>query len=151
MTLRGYLEQESGCVIIEHDEKAASDFTGTIIDIETVGDFNRLYQDSRRYSQITQVILGYINRERLHIYCARDAAGIEELRSKTPGILEALPRPFHAFNCAFRGASGFIMSALKFLSTGNCRRGRLKPRRTPSARWGFQTMTTLSTTSASSV
>ena len=106
-------------MIIELDEKAASDFAGTIIDIETIGDFNRLYQaDSRRYSQLTQVILGYITRERLHIYCAKDTAGIDELRSKTPGILEALPRPLHAFNCAFERGVWFHHAGIEVLFDG---------------------------------
>jgi hypothetical protein len=89
-------------VIKEHQEILNSGFEGTIIDIETIGDFVKLYKyDSRQYKAIQQVILGYINKERLQIYCATDAAGIEVLKSMTPKILETLPRPFYAFNCSF--------------------------------------------------
>ena len=51
-------------MIIEHHEKVISNFEGTIIDIETIGEFNRLYKhDSRQYKEIVQVILGYMTLE----------------------------------------------------------------------------------------
>jgi len=79
-----------------------SDIEGTIIDIETIGEFNRSFgNDSRRYNRIMQVIFGYINSNKLHIYCAEDQSDILELKRMTKGIIENLQEPFHAFNCEF--------------------------------------------------
>jgi len=44
-----------------YSEKVKSDFEGTIIDIETIGYFMEL-NDSRRYSKITPVIFGFIDK-----------------------------------------------------------------------------------------
>ena len=57
-------------VIIEHTEDIISDFEGTIIDMETFGEFLNQYPDSRRYKNIQLVIFGFINRHGLHIFCA---------------------------------------------------------------------------------
>ena len=46
-------------MIIEHKEDISSNFEGTIIDIETIGDFDEHYRysnDSREYQDIKQVI-----------------------------------------------------------------------------------------------
>jgi hypothetical protein len=89
-------------MIKEHSENNELDFEGTIVDIETIGDFNRLYRnDSRQYKGIRQVILGYINKTQLKIYCATDAEGIETLKKMTPEIIQTLARPYYAFNCSF--------------------------------------------------
>jgi hypothetical protein len=88
-------------MIIEHSEKTGIDFDGTIIDIESIGEFSRDYQDSRHYKDIKQVILGYITREKLHIYCATSLEEVEELRKLTPRIFQTLARPYYAFNCNF--------------------------------------------------
>jgi hypothetical protein len=95
-------------MIIEHHEIIASDFEGTVIDLETIGDFNGLYKyDSRRYKDIRQVILGYVRKDHLHIYCAQDMQDIEKLRTMTPEIVKALSRPFYAFNCEFESSVWF--------------------------------------------
>ena len=86
----------------EYEEKMASDFQGTIIDIETIGDFNRCSgNDSRRYINIVQVILGFIDRNQLHIYCADNQSDILELKRITKRVIGKLEEPFHAFNCEF--------------------------------------------------
>jgi hypothetical protein len=95
-------------VIQEHHEKNESDFQGTVIDIETIGDFNRIYKfDSTRCKDIQQVIFGYINKEDLHIYCARSASGIDKLKLMTPEIITQLSKPFYAFNCSFESGVWF--------------------------------------------
>jgi hypothetical protein len=95
-------------VIKEHIEELDSDFNGTIIDIETIGDFDRTYPyDSRHYRNLTQVIFGYINRQCLHIYCARSKEGVELLRLKTAEIFAGLERPYYAFNCNFESGVWF--------------------------------------------
>jgi hypothetical protein len=89
-------------LIKELHEVVESGFSGTIFDIETIGDFNVNYKyDSRRYKDIKQVIMGYIKNDHLHIYCAQNGEDIEKLRLITPGLIEKLERPFFAFNCEF--------------------------------------------------
>lgn len=89
-------------MIIEHHEKTVQDFSGTIIDIETIGDFNNLHKyDSRRFKGIQQVILGYITKDYLHVYCATDETEIEKLKELTLEIIGTLIRPYYAFNCSF--------------------------------------------------
>ena len=87
-------------VVIEHHEDLLSSFKGTIIDIETIGDFCNFY-DSRRYKDLIQAIFGYVNERHLHIYCAKGEEGIKELKEKTKKIIDTLERPFYAFNCHF--------------------------------------------------
>jgi len=90
-------------VIIEHKEDINSDFEGTIIDIETIGEFTKnrsytIFNDSRQCENVQQVILGFINRNELKIFCAQGKEAIEELKSQTERILNSLERPFFAFN-----------------------------------------------------
>jgi len=88
-------------VIIEHREDTSSNFEGTVIDIETVGGFLNQYPDSRRYKDIQLVIFGFINRDALHILCAKGMRAINELRERTEKIMDSLERPFYAFNTDF--------------------------------------------------
>jgi len=88
-------------VIIEHKEDINSEFEGTIIDIETIGDFLNQYPDSRRYKNFRQVIFGFINRYGLQIFCAKGMGTIAELRERTDKIIDSLKRPFYAFNSGF--------------------------------------------------
>jgi len=98
-------------LIIEREEKTTSDFEGTIIDIETIGQFRNQYPDSRRYMHIQLVIFGFIDRHALHIFCARGMEAHSELNRKTEELIEALPRPFYAFNSAFeRGVLFYELS-----------------------------------------
>ena len=104
-------------MIIGHQEDINSDFEGTIIDIETVGDFCNFY-DSRRYKDITQVIFGYINKQHLHIYCAKGAEGITKLQESTKNILDTLERPFYAFNADFESSVWFHQLGKKVVFDG---------------------------------
>ena len=89
-------------MILEHIEETGIEFEGTIIDIESIGEFNQQYRyDSRNYINIKQVILGYITKQKLHIYCATCPGEIDELKLKTPGIFKDLSKPYFAFNCNF--------------------------------------------------
>ncbi len=85
----------------EYKETIVSDIKGTIIDIETVGDFNNIYGDSRRYANIVSVIVGYIDNERLLIYCAMGKDEILELKLLTRESIKKLKKPFYAFNVEF--------------------------------------------------
>jgi len=88
-------------VIIEHKQDISSNFEGTIIDIETIGEFLNQYPDSRRYKDIQLVIFGFINRHALHIFCAEGTEAISELKEKTKNTIDSLERPFYAFNSEF--------------------------------------------------
>ena len=88
-------------MIIERKEDTNSNFEGTIIDIETIGEFLNQYSDSRRYKDIQLVIFGFINRHALHIFCAKGIEAIDELKEKTRDIIDSLERPFYAFNTEF--------------------------------------------------
>jgi len=87
--------------IIRHKEDIISNFDGTIIDIETIGEFLNQYPDSRRFRDIQLVIFGFINRHALHILCAKGTESINELRERTEMIIDSLERPFYAFNSEF--------------------------------------------------
>ena len=88
-------------MIIEHEEDIASDFEGTIIDVETIGEFLNHYPDSRRYKNIQLVIFGFINSCTLKILCANGLEAIDELGERTSKIIDTLEKPFYAFNSAF--------------------------------------------------
>ncbi|HEX7475207.1 MAG TPA: hypothetical protein VF318_04510, partial [Dehalococcoidales bacterium] len=95
-------------MIQEHIEESKAEFEGTILDIETIGEFDRVYSyDSRNYRKLQQVIFGYITKEKLHIFCARTLEGIEKLRLLTPEIFAGLKRPYYAFNCNFESGVWF--------------------------------------------
>ncbi|MFC2072165.1 hypothetical protein ACFLUU_05580 [Chloroflexota bacterium] len=88
-------------MIIEHKEDINSNLEGTIIDIETVGEFRNQYPDSRRYKGIQLVIFGFINRYTLQILCAKGMKELNELRERTEKIIDSLERPFYAYNTEF--------------------------------------------------
>ncbi len=88
-------------MIIEYKEDISSNFDGTIIDLETIGEFFNQYPDSRRYKDIQLVIFGFINRCGLHIFCAKGIEAISKLREETKSIIDSLERPFYAFNSEF--------------------------------------------------
>ena len=91
-------------MIIEHKEDITSDFEGTIIDIETIGEFDRQYQgtrDSREYQYLKQTIFGFISGQGLHIFYVRERKEIAELNKKVAEIISSLERPFYAFNTDF--------------------------------------------------
>jgi len=88
-------------MVIIHKEKLKSNFDGTIIDIETIGEFSNEYNDSRKYKQILPVIFGFIDRNGLSIYCAKNEGSLDKLKNEIPPLLDNLERPFYAFNCHF--------------------------------------------------
>ncbi len=88
-------------MIIEYKTELNSNFQGTIIDTETIGDFLNQHPDSRRYKYIHLVIFGFINRHAIQILCAKGTEAISELKEKTKGIIDSLERPFYAFNSEF--------------------------------------------------
>jgi hypothetical protein len=90
-------------LIKTYTEEIASEFEGTIIDLETIGDFVDRYDDSRRYREILPVIFGSIDREGVTILCAGDRDSISELEIEIVKVLDLLKKPFYAFNADFEG------------------------------------------------
>jgi len=86
-----------------HNEKIKSEFKGTIIDIETIGDFCGDYDDddSRQYSKLTPTIFGYITKDELKILCAEGKNALKELQRETTRIMPSLEKPIYAFQCRF--------------------------------------------------
>jgi len=111
-------------VIIEHKEDISSNFEGTVIDIETVGEFLNQYPDSRRYKDIQLVIFGFINKYALHIFCAKGMRAINELRERAEIIIDSLERPFYAFNCDFERGVLFYELGKKIDFDGELQEGR---------------------------
>jgi hypothetical protein len=102
-------------------------YTGTIIDIETKGDYCRWYKcktrdiniprDSREYQEHKLIIFGYINRQGFHIYCAKGNESIQELEEKARQLLTTLDkeRPLCALNCHQEMSVFFHQLNLKIL------------------------------------
>ncbi len=111
-------------MIIEHKEDVSSNFEGTIIDIETVGEFLNQYPDSRRYKAIQLVIFGFINKHALHILCAEGMRAIHELRERTETIIDSLERPFYAFNTDFERGVLFYELGKEIDFAGELQEGR---------------------------
>lgn len=111
-------------MIIEHKEDVSSNFAGTIIDIETIGEFNNQYYDSRRYKDIQLVILGFINRDALYIFCANGMEAIRELKEKAKDIIDGLERPFYAFNTEFERGVLFYELGNEIDFVGELQEGR---------------------------
>jgi hypothetical protein len=101
--------------IIIFQQEITSDIKGTVIDIETIGDFCDQYYDSRRCKNIQQVIFGYVNNRELVILCAKGKQAIDTLNSQTKQILEKLERPFYAFNTGFESSVWFHQLDYKIL------------------------------------
>jgi hypothetical protein len=98
-------------MVLKHEEKINSSIEGTIIDIETVGNFNREYKDSRQYMSIVPVIFGYIDSESLQIHCAKKLDSLKQLNKIIDDELSSLDKPFYAFNSDFE--RGVFFHSLK--------------------------------------
>jgi ssDNA-binding Zn-finger/Zn-ribbon topoisomerase 1 len=89
--------------IIHHVESTQVQFEGTLVDIETIGNFDNKYErsDSRLFNRIIQVVFGFLDNEKLEILCSNGPDAIELLKKQTKDILPKLKRPLYAFNCSF--------------------------------------------------
>lgn len=92
-------------MVIVHSEEIKSDFKGTIIDIESIGDFCKGYPDSREYQDIIPVIFGYIDKNGLNIYCAKGIESVDKIKNIIVDTLPNLTKPLYAFNCNFERGS----------------------------------------------
>ncbi|MBW3004246.1 hypothetical protein KY310_00225 [Candidatus Woesearchaeota archaeon] len=117
--------------ILAYTEETKSDFEGTIIDLETVGEFDRSFSDSREYRGITPVILGLITRDYLLIFAEKPPLEIpdwlkgkieerkpfEAIKKEIKFELRRFERPFYAFNARFEKGVlyHFIGEEIEFL------------------------------------
>jgi hypothetical protein len=104
-----------------YEESIQSNFEGTIIDIETIGQFNKRYSntnDSRLYQHIKQIIFGYINSSHIYIICAESRESIQELNLKSLECINKLERPFYAFNSNFEQGVWFHQLGIKISING---------------------------------
>lgn len=95
-------------MVIEYVEGVDFRLAGTLIDYETVGEFDWNYspKDTRHYASIRPVIFGYITNGSLVQYCAEGPEDIEALIRIMNDRLPNLSGPFFALNCHFeRGVS----------------------------------------------
>ena len=90
-------------MLIKHEELLKSDIVGTVIDIETIGEFERS-RDSRRYKNLQTVIFGFLNSSQLRILCAEGKESVSELFVEIRKIIDILDRPFYGFNNEFERA-----------------------------------------------
>lgn len=91
-------------MLIVHNEKLpVANFSGTILDIETIGSFQRQYRDddSRQYCQIMPTIIGYITEDALVIYCAEELGDFRVLREMAVQFVNSCVRPLFAFQSKF--------------------------------------------------
>ena len=84
-------------MVLIQKEKLKSKFKGTIIDIETIGEFSNKYEDSRKYKQIHSVIFGFIDNSGLYIFCAKNKIEInqEERESHAHIFITRAVKPGH--------------------------------------------------------
>ncbi len=89
--------------IIRHTEFNNLSFEGTVVDIETDGEFDRKYDraDSRFFQNLKQVAFGYVDNQKLEILCANGEEAIKLLNEEVKELIPKLKRPLYAFNCQF--------------------------------------------------
>ena len=93
-------------MVTTYSETIKSNFKGTIIDIETIEEFCRQYQDSRYYQKLIPLIFGYIDEKGLKIHCSKIGCSklIEPTKNFKETVAQILPnlkKPLYAFNCVF--------------------------------------------------
>ena len=90
-------------MVREHREPSSMRIKGTIIDLESTGEFDREYPpwDPRQYASISPTIFGYITGETLVQHCAEGEEEIQEIVEIMKDALPRLEKPFYALNCNF--------------------------------------------------
>ena len=91
-------------MVIESREFVGMFGGGTIIDLETIGRFDRRYDstDSRQYAGLRPTIFGYLSEGVLVQHCAEGPGDIPLIIEIMNQILPVLEPPFYALNCYFK-------------------------------------------------
>lgn len=87
-------------MIFEHEENVDEPIDGTIIDLETIGEFKDL-NDCQRYQDIKPVIYGLLEVNKIEIYYIKTKKDIPELINLIDENIQNLKMPLYAFNCEF--------------------------------------------------
>lgn len=88
-----------------YEERLKSEVEGIIIDIETIGEFDKKYKgDSRECRNIIPVIFGYLTKNGLKIYYVEKKNEIPQMKKFLANYIPSLNRPFYAFNCEFESS-----------------------------------------------
>jgi len=90
-------------MVREHREHSSMRIKGTIIDLESTGEFDRTYSpwDPRQYANLSPTIFGYMTGENLVQHCAEGEEQIHEIVDTMKDALPMLEQPFYALNCNF--------------------------------------------------
>ncbi|NHI93771.1 MAG: hypothetical protein EAX96_14890 [Candidatus Lokiarchaeota archaeon] len=88
-------------MIFKHEEPEWYFKIGTIIDLETIGKFNKRYKNYMQYKEVYPVIFGVITNQGMIIKYITHVDDIDELLDVIKCDLRKLPRPLWAFNCIF--------------------------------------------------
>jgi hypothetical protein len=90
-------------MVREHREHSSMRIKGTIIDLESTGEFDRAYPpwDPRQYANISPTIFGHITGETLVQHCAEGEEEIQDIVAIMKEALPMLEQPFYALNCSF--------------------------------------------------
>jgi hypothetical protein len=89
-------------MLVYHKRQTDFNYQGTIIDIETIGDYVAHVfpqYDSREFKNIKVVIFGYINKDGYHIYCAEGVDELPKLKEFVMPIIDKIEHPLYALNC----------------------------------------------------
>lgn len=82
-------------------EPIKSNLLGTIIDLETKGNFDNRYSDSRRYKSQKITVFGCITKNEIKIIYAKNEAELSSLNNEILAVMDLLPKPLAAFNALF--------------------------------------------------
>ena len=90
-------------MVITSTESPSMQPQGTVIDFETIGEFDRNYssRDTRQYALLKPTIFGYLTDGKMVQYCAEGISDIENIVTIMNEILPTLEPPFYALNCYF--------------------------------------------------
>ncbi|MHA1930840.1 MAG: hypothetical protein ACTSV2_19890 [Candidatus Thorarchaeota archaeon] len=109
-----------------HREQVETTFEGTIIDIETVGEFRRvggfspLGQDYLgRYKDMKITTVGFLSENELSVFFVKDAESLDNFRKKAISILKTRTAPTYAFNKSFEEGCYFWNSGQEILHIDN--------------------------------
>lgn len=105
-------------------ETVGTDFEGTIVDIETIGDFTEVGKsyppDGQdylgRYKKIMITTVGLLSEGELTVHIAKDKESLEKFKSRAISIMTDLSRPTYAFNKSFEEGCYFWNAGFKVLN-----------------------------------
>jgi len=102
------------------EETVKSNLKGTIIDIKTIGEYDKMHKgDSRECASKMVIAFGYLGSQNLTIICAKDADGLKDIKIPIPAVLGSLERPFYAFNCSFESYVLYHQIGIKIIFDGD--------------------------------